>query len=203
MRIIEAAKTLFVARGYPATTLEAIAEAANTSLPTLYRLFASKRELLSAVVDVSFAGDDEPVAFGDRPEVQAARAEPDPQALIKAFAGITGQFMQRSSAVMRVLASASEVDNDAAELMDQIRQQRHTGQSRIVAALAERDALDPSIQFSQAVDLTYAILSPEVHHLLTAERGWTGEQYERFLQRALRALLLAGNDPGRHTRSSP
>ena len=189
LRIIEAAKALFIAQGYPATTLEEIADAADTSLPTLYRLFSSKRALLKAVLDVSFGGDDQPVAFEDRPEVQAARAEADPRALITAFARIGRDFMERSSAIMRVLATASTVDPDAAQLLEEIRRQRHTGQSRIVAALSARDALDPDLQVAEAADITYTVLSPEVHHILTAERGWTAEQYEQWLVRSLATLL--------------
>ena len=195
LRIIEAAKALFIEHGYPATTLEATAAAADTSLPTLYRLFPSKRALLTAVLDVSFGGDDQPVAFGDRPEVQAARAEPDPVALVRAFARIGRDFMDRSSAIMHVLATAAQVDSDAAQLLAQIRRQRRTGQSRIVAALSARDALDPELEFAEAVDITYVTLSPDVHRILTAECGWTAEQYEQWLARSLRALLrpeLAG-----------
>jgi len=189
LRIIEAAKALFIEHGYPATTLEATAAAADTSLPTLYRLFPSKRALLRAVLDVSFGGDDQPVAFGDRPEIQAARAEPDPAALVRAFARIGRNFMERSSAIMHVLATAAQVDPDAAQLMDQIRRQRRTGQSRIVAALSARDALDPELDFSQAVDITYVALSPEVHRILTMECGWTAEQYQQWLDRSLCTLL--------------
>jgi TetR/AcrR family transcriptional regulator, regulator of autoinduction and epiphytic fitness len=197
LRIIEAAKALFTAHGYPATTLEAIADAADTSLPTLYRLFSSKPALLKAVLDVSFGGDDKPVAFGDRPDVQAARDETDPRALVTAFARIGRDFMERSSAIMRVLATAAEVDPDAAQLLEEIRRQRHTGQSRIVAALSARDALDPDLEFSEAADITYAVLSPDVHHILTVERGWTAEQYERWLVRSLGALLR--REPGTTT----
>jgi TetR/AcrR family transcriptional regulator, regulator of autoinduction and epiphytic fitness len=189
LRIIEAAKALFIAHGYPATTLEAIADAADTSLPTLYRLFSSKPALLKAVLDVSFGGDDQPIAFGDRPDVQAARGETDPRALITAFARIGRDFMERSSAIMRVLATAAAVDPDAAQLLEEIRRQRHTGQSRIVAALSARDALDPGLELSEAADITYAVLSPEVHHILTAERSWTAQQYEQWLVRSLGALL--------------
>lgn len=189
LRIIEAAKALFIEHGYPATTLEAIAGAADTSLPTLYRLFSSKRALLKAVLDVSFGGDDQPVAFGDRPEVQAARAEPDPVALVRAFARIGRDFMERSSAIMHVLDTAAQVDSDAAQLMEQIRRQRRTGQSRIVAALSARDSLDSELEFSEAVDITYVALSPDVHRILTAECGWTAEKYEQWLVRSLRALL--------------
>jgi hypothetical protein len=32
--------------------------------------------------------------------------------------------------------------------------------------------------------------SPEVHHLLTAQRGWSGEEYERWLAEAFADALL-------------
>src|SRR5215469_11550999 len=200
LRIIKAAKALFIAHGYPATTLEAIADAADTSLPTLYRLFSSKPALLKAVLDVSFGGDDQPIAFADRPDVQAARGETDPQALITAFARIGRDFMERSSAILRVLATAAAVDPDAAQLLDEIRRQRHTGQSRIVATLAALDALDPDLEFSEAADIAYAVLSPDVHHILTAERGWTADQYEQWLVRSLGALLR--REPGTTTQQT-
>src|SRR5215471_16139343 len=94
LRIIEAAKILFIERGYPATTLEAIADAADTSLPTLYRLFSSKPALLKAVLDVAFGGDDQPIALADRPEVQATRSQPDAASLIRSFARIGRDFME-------------------------------------------------------------------------------------------------------------
>jgi AcrR family transcriptional regulator len=193
LRITEEAKALFIEHGYPTTTLEAIAAAADTSLPTLYRLFSSKRALLKAVLDVSFGGDDQPIAFGERPEVQAARDEPDPVALVRAFARIGRDFMERSSAIMHVLATAAQVDSGAAQLLQEIRRQRYAGQSRIVAALAARDALDPALQFSDAADIAYAVLSPDVHRILTAERGWTPEQYQQWLVRSLGLLL--GREP--------
>src|SRR5215472_10496254 len=88
LKVIEAAKHLFIENGYPATTIEAVAEAAEVPLPTLYRLFGSKRALLAAVLDTSFGGDDEPIAFGDRPAVRAALAETEPVKFLTAFARI-------------------------------------------------------------------------------------------------------------------
>lgn len=189
LRIIEAARGLFIERGYPATTLEAIAASADTSLPTLYRLFSSKPALLKRVLDVSFGGDDEPIAFSDRPDVQKARAESDPVALVRAFARIGREFMERSSAIMHVLATAAQVDPDASQLMQEIRRQRREGQSRIVGALSAVGALDPDLEFSDAVDMTYLSFSPDVHRILTVERGWTADQYEQWLIRSLGLLL--------------
>jgi AcrR family transcriptional regulator len=191
-RIIDAAKALFIESGYPATTLEAVADAADVSLPTLYRLFGSKRALLKAVLDTSFGGDDEPVAFADRPAVRAARSEADPVKLVEAFGSIQTELMERTSAILHVLASAAQVDPDAAEVLTEIRRQRHTGQSRIVAMLVERNALDPDLDPSKAADIVYACMSPDVHRILTAERGWTSEDYEFWVVRCLRSLLRHG-----------
>src|SRR6516165_3964374 len=152
LRAIEAAKALFIESGYPATTLESVAEAADVSLPTLYRLFGTKRALLAAMLDTSFGGDDEPIAFSDRPAVRAARSEADPVKMVEAFGRILGELMERTSAILYVLDTAAQVDPEAEELLAEIRRQRHTGQSRIVAALVERHALDPDLDPSRAAD---------------------------------------------------
>jgi AcrR family transcriptional regulator len=190
LRVIEAAKDLLIKQGYPATTLESVADAAEVPLPTLYRLFGSKRALLTAVLETSFVGDDEPVAFADRPAVIAALSEPDPSRLLGAFAAIARDFMDRASGILHVLATAAQVDAEAADLLADIRRQRHAGQSRIVAALIERDALDPDLDPSEATDFVYLLWSPDAHRILTVERGWTPEQYEAWLAHALRSTLL-------------
>src|SRR6476469_7933977 len=88
LRVIEAARDLFLERGYPVTSIEAIAAAADVAPATLYRLFPSKRDLLKAVVDVSAVGDDEPVALHERPELLALRDERDPSAYVRGFAHV-------------------------------------------------------------------------------------------------------------------
>jgi len=191
LRVVEAAKQLFIEQGYPATTLEAVADAAEVPLPTLYRLFRSKRALLTAVLEISFGGDDEPVSFVDRPAVQAALGEPDPAKLIDAFAAVARDFMDHSSGILHVLATAAQVDAEAADLLAEIRRQRHTGQARIVAALVKRGALDPSLKPAEAADFVYLLWSPDTHRILTVERGWTPKQYEAWLARAMRRTLLA------------
>jgi AcrR family transcriptional regulator len=195
LRVIEAAKALFIDSGYPATTLESVAEAADVSLPTLYRLFGSKRALLAAVLDASFGGDDEPIAFADRPEVRAARSEPDPGRMVEAFGPIIRELMERTSAILYVLETAAQVDPEADELLREIRRQRHIGQSRIVAALIERRALDPDLDPAMAADMVYAFLSPDVHRILTIERGWTPQNYEFWATRCLRSMLRGMQTP--------
>ena len=64
-----------------------------------------------------------------------------------------------------MLATAAQVDPEAAELLAQIRRQRFTRQSRIVAALHGTGALDPDLGTDEADNIVYALLSPEVHQI--------------------------------------
>jgi len=191
LTVIDAAKRLFVENGYPATTLEAVAEAADVPLPTLYRLFKSKRALLTAVLDTSFGGDDKPIAFVDRPTVQAALSEPDPRRMLEAFATIATELLGRSSAIQLVLASAAQLDAEAADLLTEIRRQRHAGQSRIVTALVERGSLDPGLNATEARDVVYLLMSPDAYRILTVERGWKPETVQTWLTHILCRTLLA------------
>ena len=59
--------TLFAARGWSVAVRD-IADAAGTSIETIYAHFGSKAELLKQVLDVGVVGDDEPVALAERPE---------------------------------------------------------------------------------------------------------------------------------------
>jgi AcrR family transcriptional regulator len=189
--VVSAARDLFVRRGYPATTVDAVAEAAAVPIATVYRLFGSKRGILSAVLDVAFGGDDQPVAFHERPAVQAALADADPGALLDAFAHIARELLDRSAPIQHVLASAATVDAEAAELLATTRSQRLLGQSRIVQALAGRGALAHGLTDTSAADIVYTLMSPDVHRILTAERHWTRDEYETWLASTLRAVLLA------------
>src|ERR687894_1116156 len=75
--VIEAARALFLERGYGATTIEAISDHSDVPPATVYRLFSSKRGILKAILDVSIAGDDDPVSLPDRPQVREPLADPD------------------------------------------------------------------------------------------------------------------------------
>jgi AcrR family transcriptional regulator len=188
--VVAAAHDLFVERGYVATTVEAIGQAAEVPLATVYRVLGSKRAILTAVLEVSFVGDDEPVALHERPAVRAAFAQEDPRVLLAAFAGVCREVFDRSAGIQRVLRGAAGADPTAAELLDWLNRQRLDGQTRVAHALADRGALADGVTAEAAADTIYALMAPEVHHVLTVERGWDPDRYERWLSDSLAALLL-------------
>src|SRR5690606_41839625 len=75
-KVIEAARELFVAQGYGATSLQEVADRAGVAVQTVYCVFRNKRTLFKDVVDTSIAGDTEPVATTDRQWFRAAWAAP-------------------------------------------------------------------------------------------------------------------------------
>src|SRR5436190_18973 len=128
--VVDAARTLFLERGYSSTTIEAISERSEVPPATVYRLFSSKLGILKTLVDTSIAGDDQPVAMQERDDVASLFSEPDARKLLAGFAGVTTAINQRTNDVYRVLESAAGSDPAAANLLDEIRQQRDRGQSR-------------------------------------------------------------------------
>lgn len=187
--VVEAARTLFLERGYAAATIEAISERADVPPATVYRLFSSKLGILEAVLDTSIAGDDEPRAVAERPDVAALFAEPDPHKLLAGFAGVTAAINRRTNDVYRVLVSAAGSDPAAAELLDELRQQRDRGQGRIARSIARAGALRRGLRERDAADLIHALMSPEVYRLLVGDRGWTPERYEQWLGTTLTQQL--------------
>jgi AcrR family transcriptional regulator len=188
--VIAAARKLFVEGGYSATTLEAISVAAGVPPATLYRLFASKIGVLKSVLDVAAGGDDEPVAFGDRPDVQARMEYDDPREQLEAFAELAARVMARLAPIHHMLTGAAATDPEAAELLADFGRQRQVGQSRIAASLARRGVLRAGVSEREAADTIYALMSPEVFRLLTVERRLSHRNYERWLAGALKELLL-------------
>ena len=187
--VVESARTLFLERGYTATTIEAISEHSDVPSATVYRLFSSKLGILKAVLDTSIAGDDQPLAVQERPDVASLFSEPDPHKLLAGFAGITTAINQRTNDIYRVLVSAAGSDLAAAELLEEIRQERDRGQSRIARSLARAHALKPGLRERDAADLIHALMAPEVYRLLVGDRGWTPERYQRWLATTLTQQL--------------
>jgi AcrR family transcriptional regulator len=188
--VVEAAQSLFVERGYAATTIEAISDHSDTPQATVYRLFSSKLGILKALLDVSIGGDDEAVAVADRPQVRALFSAEDPKGQLAAFAALLREIMARVGPVHRVLADAARSDQDAAALLAEIARQRHEGQQGIARSLAGSGALRPGLSERDAADVIHALASPEVYGLLVTDRGWSGERYETWLRSILTDQLL-------------
>lgn len=188
--VVEAARILFLERGYAAATIGAISDRSDVPPATVYRLFSSKLGILTALLDVSIAGDDEALSVQDRPHVGALFAEPDPGKLLAGFVGINVAINARSEHAYRILVSAAASDPEAAALLAGYQRKRDQGQGQIARALARAGSLRPGLRQRDAADVIHALMSPDVYRLLVTERGWALERYQRWLAATLIDQLL-------------
>jgi AcrR family transcriptional regulator len=187
---VDAARALFLERGYVGTTIEAISDLSDVPPATVYRLFSSKLGILKALLDVSIAGDDAAVPIQDRPPARALFTTADPREQLSGFAGITRDINSRAAPVYQILASAAQADPQAAALLAEYTRQRHEGQRQIARSLARSGALRATLRQREAEDIIHALMSPEIYRLLVVERGWAPARYAEWLSRTLIDQLL-------------
>lgn len=190
LAILQAARELFVERGYVSTTLQAIAAKARISPATVYATFTNKRSLLSALVDVSIAGDDEPIPIVERPWVHEMREEPDVRRRIDILARNGRLILERRAAVDDVLRAAADTEPDLVELWREGKAQRLAGQRHLLRLVAGPDGLRDGLSEGDAADFLYALGSPETYRLLTVDRGWSPVRFERWYADAMARLLF-------------
>jgi AcrR family transcriptional regulator len=189
-RMRDAALSLFVGQGYVATPMQAIADEAGVAVQTLYFTFGTKAALLSEILDVAVAGDDEPVPTLERPAALAALAEPDPRRQLRAQVRLAREIYERVAPVLQVVAGAASADPDIAELWEINNAQRATAQERLITALAAKTPLREGLDVATAIDITLALQTPEMYQYLTGRRGWSPHRWERWTADILISELL-------------
>lgn len=189
--ILDAASKLFVARGYAATSIDAIAEAAEVGRSTVFTATGGKSWLLKTAYDRALVGDDEPVPLAERPEGRRLENLTDPAEIVDGYAAIIAAAQGRVSALSEVVRVAADADADAQALWQDIHQERLTGARRIVELVDAAGGLPDRLTADRAADIVTVYNDPALHHQLVRLRGWTHEEYRQWLARALRNELLA------------
>ena len=192
LRIIDAARELFLQNGYPSTTLDQIGRRAGVATDTVLHVFGSKKGLLAAVGDVTVVGDDAPVSVLERDEPQAMRAETDQRRQIEMFTrGMTEQ-LDRIRPMDDILRSAAAVDADARALREDVQLRQRRGAMDVVASwIAANGELRDGLSTAEAGAIIWTLTSPEVHQMLRDHAGWDAERYREWLNATLQRTLIA------------
>jgi AcrR family transcriptional regulator len=189
-RILEAARALFLERGFAGTTIAAVAEQAGVAPETVYAVYRTKAGLLGGVVRAAVLRDDGPEEVLEHRWVKDLLGLPDLPAKLAALARHTAQTVELTSPLHTVIAAAGSGKSELDELRRQIREMRFDGQAQVIAAIADERSLRPGLAVQDAADTFSALASPELHHVLTADRGWSEERYARWLEETTKAALL-------------
>lgn len=182
LAIINAAITLFGARGWAATSLPMIAAEAGTAVDTIYSVFGTKSALLMAAVDVAIIGDDGPTPMVDRPEL-ALFAKGNRVERLRTGVRFTIGVYQRSIPILKALQEAAASDAAAHARLAQYHEDRRNVIVVGMELILGRPAPD------ELVDAIWALVSPDVFTMLTEHRGWTVTEVETWLVEMSRAAV--------------
>ncbi len=191
-RIVAAARQLMLERGYRRTPVSDIADAAGVNVDTVYALVGRKPLILREIVEQAISGREEaqPTA-DDRDYVAAIRAEPDARAKLRIYAAATRQIQERLAPVVRAIQEAAPSEPEVGALWHEITERRAANMRTFVSDVAAAAPLRDGLDVERAADIVWTLNSTDVFVLLTVDRGWTVDEYERWLADTWTRLLLA------------
>ena len=194
LAIVSAAGRLFVERGYVATSIEAIAEAAGVSRATVFTSVGGKPVLLKKAYDIALVGDDVEVPLAQRATSVAIRAEPDARRFLDLYAGLVAEINGRLAGIYEAVRGAASADVEVREVFEKVQTERRIGSERVIGDVVSKGPLRPELTVEIAADILWVLNDAGLYHLLVQRRGWTHDQFRAWLSASMRSQLLAQPD---------
>ena len=180
IRIAQAARRLFAAQGYGATSIDAIAKEAGVATRTVYSAFGTKREILSLICDqwLKDAGAIE--------RAEQVFAIADPVERLRGAAGWLTNLYSAGFDVVLIFEAATDESPETKALLRSKLAGRNQVMDAMIASL--EDVLRVPLKQAQAV--YRALAAPGVYQELVDESGWTPAEFETFVADSLHRQLL-------------
>jgi AcrR family transcriptional regulator len=189
-RILDAARELIIDGGYHSTTVAEMASRAGVNVDTVYALVGRKPVVLRALIEQALSGTDGVVAAEDRDYVKAIRSSPDPREKLAIYARAVADIQARMAPLFVALRDAASTDVDARTVWEDVGRRRAANMRTLAAELRAAGGLRDDLSIDEAADTLWATNSSELYVLLTGERGWSSDQFTRWLTDAWHRLLL-------------
>jgi AcrR family transcriptional regulator len=188
-RIVAAAHTLFVERGYTGATMADIAAAAGVAVQTVYFTFHTKAELLQECYSTAVLGPDElPPQL--QPWHGRMLAAETGVAALREFAEGNTSICSRVGALDDIVRSAAH-EPDAVAVRAHSERLRRDGYRQMVVHLADRFGLAAAYDVDTATDVLLTLGGTAAYRSLVLDYGWTQAAYVDWLTRTLTQLLAA------------
>ncbi|TNM39776.1 TetR/AcrR family transcriptional regulator [Nocardioides albidus] len=185
-QILEAARAMFEELGYHGAGLGAIATRAGVSRQAIYLHFASKAELLTALHLHIFTTDVLPVL--DRHPITAAKTALD------ALDATIAADVEVSSRVWRIHEALTTARRQHPEVEETLRpgeEDRYGVLLAVAQRLKQEGALPPKMRASAFADMLWGLTGLGTYRSLVIERGWSLDQYRRWVRTTIRLHLNA------------
>lgn len=187
--ILARARELFLQQGFGATTITEIAAASAVSVESIYKNFGGKAGLVRALHAQSLLGTGG-LPAEQRSDLAQVRAD-DPRELMEQFGRFTEEVSPLAAPISLLIRDAAATgDADMASLLKDVDDARHRRMLHNARQLIGRGLLRPGMSPEEAADIMFACTTPELFESLVLKRGWSAEQYGRFIASTLAANLL-------------
>lgn len=190
-KILRAAHKEFIDRGFHGATVAGIAARAGVASQTVYFVFHTKPELISAVIDAAVLGQDDPRLPQAQPWWAEMVAEPGAAEALRIFIRGAGDVFARAAAISEVLRAAALTDDEVRRTHQYHENLRREAFAEVLEIVAGKAPLRDDWSFDELTDAFITVYSDSAYHLLTCERGWTHEQIMAWLCDILPGILLA------------
>lgn len=182
--ILQAARRLFVERGYASTTMADIATEAGVVVQTIYTSCGSKRELVLALNDLI----DEEAGVAEL-GMQLRKAD-DPRTIVALGAKISRQIQERCGDIVEALVSAAAVEPEAAAAVEDGMARHREGTRAAARRLAKLGALQEGVTVDRAATTLAVFSSLATWSQLRHQHGWSLDEGERWIDESTARLLL-------------
>lgn len=185
-RILASAKNLFARYGVQNVTINALAHAAGVSGPTIFALFKSKTGVVRALIENTL--------FGPRYKELVARAlsAGDPVERLRRTATLSRSTYDVERSEMSLIRGASALSPELKSLEQANDRRRYRRQAVTLKFLHRQQALSPRLDLRRARDVMWTLTGRDLYRMLVLERGWSSDDYERWLAETLISSLLRG-----------
>ncbi len=186
-RIVEGATAVFELRGYEGARIEDIAKEAGVAVPTVYKVFTNKRNLLKASVEAAItegeAGEVERLAW-----FREQLEEPTAERQLRLIARNARRMYDRAGQLLEVVRAAAASDSDIEALWQAINDERLVRARTSAERLASKAKLRTTV--GEAALTLWALSVPELYVLQIRAGGLKADDYERWLGDLLVTALL-------------
>lgn len=183
VEIAQAARRLFVAQGWAATTVREGGREAGVSVPTVCSAYGNKTGLVQAIVDAADLSADAP-----RMPAELEAAAGDPPRQLAAMAGYDRRLFERAADVIALVREAARTEPDLATTYTDARRRADDTRVQIFTSWPEGTLRE---DLTTSVDISAALCTIDVFTTLTAERGWSPDRVETWWATTLSRELLA------------
>ena len=184
-RILDAARRLFIARGYAYVTMRDVAAEAGVAVQTVHAVFGTKLGLAQGIVELAFEDVDPEVLTLIR---QADLAQ-DLMTTLRIVATSARRVQEHFADILLFMQQTG--DPQLLDIADRFDAVRVESLAPVVSALARAGVLRAGLTPKEAADLIWALTGPEWYGLLVRRREWDAGRWAENLGDTLVRLLLA------------